>query len=379
MSLAIAIGMWWYVYLEHNPMSRSTVSVPVMYTGLSKEHAVSSGPRAIELRLGGTRAVLDRIDPAGFIAEARMNDMQVGMHRVPLQITNRTQARIVGGPYIVEARVVRLRHRRMPVRIVFTVGSGADTSISQAEVKPAEVEVYGTLQEIGRVSRVVAQVDAVWRKQSFRRSVPVSAQDVFGNLLPGIRLDPEDVIVAVDITEQASHTVPVSAQFEGESVPGTVIPASVMISGNSSVMAGVHRISTQAIDGRRCDAGGSFPVKLVPIKGVRVNVTTVTFTCGSAGPSGEVTLDAPVETINARADLEAKVDPPRIEVVVTGDEESLKGLTSRDINAMVDLTDVKEGVHRVAPVVHFRTERTGLEIRFKPAVVQVTVRAKQGE
>jgi YbbR domain-containing protein len=114
---------------------------------------------------------------------------------------------------------------------------------------------------------------------------------------------------------------------------------------------------------------------------------TVTEIQKEASPLPHLTMNSDVKTfsnlpvvvMSAAQDVRSfKVNPSAVEVTVQGDAKTLKGLSSKDIRVIVDLTGV-EGtgglrkrieVSTPSGVTHVRVEPEEVEIRFPPKPTQ---------
>ncbi len=73
---------------------------------------------------------------------------------------------------------------------------------------------------------------------------------------------------------------------------------------------------------------------------------------GVAAIEGSITLaDLPIEVIGLPEDLEAKISPGVVDVVISGPLPLLDSLAEDDVRVILDLSSVTEGTYQFAPQV----------------------------
>jgi hypothetical protein len=82
----------------------------------------------------------------------------------------------------------------------------------------------------------------------------------------------------------------------------------------------------------------------------------------------------PIEIIGLHEANEAEILPTEVTVLITGPQDLLETLTSRDIRAVGDLNGLETGNHQLAPVVSLSVDETLLtNVAVLPALIEVTI------
>ncbi len=100
---------------------------------------------------------------------------------------------------------------------------------------------------------------------------------------------------------------------------------------------------------------------------------------GVAAIEGSITLaDLPIEVIGLPEDLEAKISPGVVDVVISGPLPLLDSLAEDDVRVILDLSSVTEGTYQFAPQVVISIDELQVETILPSSIeVEVALRLPQ--
>jgi YbbR domain-containing protein len=104
-----------------------------------------------------------------------------------------------------------------------------------------------------------------------------------------------------------------------------------------------------------------------------VGEQTVLVQVGITAIEGSLTLAGrPVEIINLQPDLQARLSPERVDVILSGPLPVLDTLQASDVRVVVDVKDLGAGTYQLKPVVEIQINGIVVE-SLLPETVEVTI------
>ncbi|MEW5945370.1 MAG: CdaR family protein [bacterium] len=378
LSIAIAVGLWWYVYAEHHPRYETEISVKVRYANLPRGLEIESAPERIDLRLVSDPRRAGAITAENLSASVDLGGIGAGKHRLPVKVTNRTGASIVRQGMSVEVRLGKLKRAERHVRVVFFGSLRPGLAFGKVEYSPKKVEIYGKGERLKKVRLVRGGVDLTHRKESFFEKVGLVALGKDGVRVEGVRIHPPAVDLEVGLRSEGSKVVPVTARFSAQAgrPPGgfeaEIFPPVVSLLGEERVLADMESVETEPFDWRRCAGGGILSVELTLPAGVYSPVKGVRLSC-SAPSLAERKIEVSLEPINMKEGTEVRLEPGVIEVILSGDAGALGEVSAADVSASVDVLGLEEGSHQAVPSVYLTREIRGIRLSTPVDRVRVII------
>jgi YbbR domain-containing protein len=280
-SVLIAACLWAYVMVRENPvvelsLPRARVVMAGVPPGLT---VVEFSPEAGEVKITGLRRLVQGLSNAPVLLTVDLSGQAAGTHLVPVSAPTLPQGvtlesftpatvRVTLDKTVTETHSISVRLRGEPAP-GYVFGPPSPT--------PAEARVTGAASLMARLSGLVAAPDASGLAAATELTrVPVVAVDDQGNALPGLRLDPAEVTVAVAVTRGAatSKTVPVRPQL-GKPAPGyqvtnvTAHPDEITVTGGSDALAHLEAAPTESIPIEQVTSTATYKVKVILPEGVK--------------------------------------------------------------------------------------------------------------
>jgi len=212
---------------------------------------------------------------------------------------------------VTRTRSVFVQTRGEPAQGFMVIGS---------QVRPTEVTVSGPSTEVRKVGRVLAPVDVSGRNDTASVPVELMPLDVGGLPVGGVKVEPNQATVTVQMRQVNSRTVPVAPVIgkvpEGYEVAAvTVRPVVVNITGPASGLAAIAAVQTAPLDLTNVPGKTQYVVPLQTPAGVTVLGTPsarITVTLRKTG-SGESTPAAAPEPPGPPPDGPVAAPPARPE------------------------------------------------------------------
>ena len=212
-SLGIALLIWGAVHNQADPLISRQQIVPTDVSSVPEELAVAEiVPSQIAVTLYGRRSALERLQYSDFRLVADLKGTDIGTQTVPVNPE--------GLPAGIEIR--RLSNRAVKVtldavvdssRPVFVQTRGEPAQgfmVTGSQVRPTEVSVTGPSIEVRKVARVLAAVDVSGLSQTTPFTVNLMALDAGSLMVSGVKLEPTQAVVTVQMRQVNSRTVPVT-------------------------------------------------------------------------------------------------------------------------------------------------------------------------
>jgi YbbR domain-containing protein len=280
-SLLIAVCLWAYVMVRNDSLADQTFDkARIVLVGVPRGlTVVECNPTVGKVEISGVHRLLQRLSPGQVFLTADVTGQDVGTHTITLAAPTLAQGleavtltpttvQITLDKTVTETHEITVHLRGEPAS-GYVFGSPAPS--------PAEAKVTGAATVLARLGRLVAVADASGLSAAtVRTRVSVTAVDDQGNPLPGVRVDPDLITVAVDVIRgsEMTKTVPVHPQLhhaaEGYDLSSvTAHPDEITLSGSPDALAHLDSVATEAIPVEEVTTSGTYQVKPILPEGVK--------------------------------------------------------------------------------------------------------------
>lgn len=358
LSLGIATVMWLYVAIGQNPQVERPMNVDLHVRGLSTTEVVVQAPSRVQVRVQGPRSAVAALTPSLLDAFVDLSGLRPGEHRVPVYVLTPPDVRVLDRSPA-EALVVldTLIERRLPVEVSLTGTPPEGVTVGQPRVAPDHVLVSGPASQVDEVRHAVVTLDTAQLRQQVVTSLPVHLEDVNGQEVRGLTVDPSVVEAALPVREGViTKVVPIVPTIVGTprtplSVTGvTTNPATVTLTGSGALLKDVHSVTTAAVDVSKASRDLARRAALVIPPGISAPVREVTVVVHIGRTLLSTILRAvPVRVVGVPAGAVSRVSPDTVEVQVEGPQDLLEHLTVQAVTIEVDAAGQRPGEHRLTP------------------------------
>ncbi|WP_068605105.1 CdaR family protein [Paenibacillus swuensis] len=398
-ALVLGLLLWMVVHFDEQNTPRAqlpkTQTVTVTDVGINQvgldegEYWVSSvQPSKVALKLRGKSSVLNRLNPEDTRVELNLNGITEGIHTLPLrgvsQVNDVDIVEIL--PATVTVRVEAMQKKEMPVQIKLKGAPADGFKAGEPVINPNKVYVLLPSSMQDSIEQVVGTVDLEGLNEAVRnRRVKLVALDRNGKRVDAV-ITPSIVEVEVPITSPLK-TVPLQVKLTGRMPDGYAIASltpnvdHVTVYGPQDVLDPLELFDGLQLDLSALkltkDAQVALDIPLLP--GMeKVEPAQVEYTIKVVQSAKRTLANVPVTIVGQNDEFTTRIAEPAagtIDAEVEGAPTLLDGLTRRDVQAIVNVTDLPPGLHTV-PVILNPPSLIYPSAGFS-ARVQVEIKAKQ--
>jgi YbbR domain-containing protein len=388
-AFVLAVIVWVSAVIASDPDEEHLLARPVPIEIIGQDpglQIMGDVPQTVSVVLRAPTSVWTQLnnDPSTVTARIDLSGLGAGTYTLPVQvqITPHPVRLISQDPEHVSIALESIVSQVFPVDLVVTgnppVGYQAQTPL----VNPEQVTVTGAESLVSMVKQAVINLDITNASQTIIRSEVPVLLDAEGQAVSGLTITPGSVLVTQPITLLGGYRyVIVRAVTEGQVATGYrvtniyVSPIGVVVFSSDPELVNnlPGYVETQPIDLTGKDDDFETLVDLNLPTGITVvGDSKVLVQVSIAMVESSLAISLPVEIIGLSPGLAANVDPPIVNVILTGPVPVLNTLSSTDVRVVVDLTGYEVGTYQFTPQVNILP--TGVSLSsILPASVSVTI------
>jgi len=388
LSLLLALVIWISAVTSANPNLEAELSVPLEIREQPSDIAIVDPlPQAVDLKVLAPESIIQSLEEDNpIVAYIKLTDIEAGTYRFTVQIQIPDQMKPIRileqNPERLELKVSNLISKLLPVSIQVDGEPAIGYQASGLSWDGNSVTITGQESKVQEVTMVVGILDISDATGSISRSIALEARNNAGEVVEGVTLLPETVLVDQSISLQGGYrNLAVNVTTQGIVEPGyrftsiTPAPPTVMVfSEDPQIVEGLpgyvntKPLNLNGVDGYletilELDLPEGVSVVGDPTVLVQVNVTAL---------ETSMVITREIEAIGLLPGLTAQVSPEQVSVRISGPVPVLENLTLRDIRVVVDLTDLEAGTHTLTPTVEILPSDIIWE-DVSPATVEIVI------
>ena len=388
LSLFLALVIWISAVTSANPNVEAELLLPLEVREQPSDIAiVDSLPQTVDLKVLAPESIIQSLEENNpLVAYIKLTDIEAGTYRFTIQIQIPDQLKPIRileqNPEKVELKLSNLISKLLPVSIRVEGEPAIGYQTSGLSWDGSSVTVTGPDSKVQDVSAVVGILDISDATGSITRSIALEARNNGGEVIEGVTLQPETVLVDQSISLQGGYrNLAVNVTTQGVVEPGyrftsiTPAPPTVMVfSEDPQLVEGLpgyvntKPLNLNGVDGYletilELDLPAGVTVVGDPTVLVQVNVTAL---------ETNMVITREIEMIGLLPGLNALVSPEQVSVRISGPVPVLENLTLRDIRVVVDLTSLGIGTHTLTPTVEILPAEIIWE-DVSPATVEIVI------
>jgi YbbR domain-containing protein len=239
--------------------------------------------------------------------------------------------------------------------------------------------VSGATSLVQLVSSAEMDVNLTGLRASVQQLYTLTPRDSFGSDIRGVRIEPSNADVSVEITQQeVTLAITIVPQVQGRVADGYNLvavspdPPAVPVSGPLESLQAVAYLTTEPIDvsGLRDDLARNVRLRLP--SGINTTRDSVNVRLRVVPARGETSTSVAPQVTNVPEGLRATLQTAQINLRLSGELPTLRALGPGAVRATVSATGLGEGVHILNPVI---TAPEGVQVvASDPAQVIVVLR-----
>jgi YbbR domain-containing protein len=385
----LAVIVWVSAVIASDPNEEHILARPVPIEIIGQDSSLQimgDVPPTVSVVLRAPSSVWTQLDndPSTVTARVDLSGLAAGTHTVPVQvqITPHPVRLISQDPEQISIALDNIVSQEFPVDLVVTgnppVGYQAQTPL----MNPEQITVTGAESLVAKVKQANITLDMTNASQTIIRSEVPVLLDAEGQVVSGLSITPESVLVTQPITLLGGYRyVIVRAVTEGQVSTGYrvtnifVSPIGVVVFSSDPELVNnlPGYVETQPIDLTGKDDDFETLVDLNLPNGITVvGDSKVLVQVSIAMVESSLAISLPVEVIGLSPGLAATSEPPVVNVILTGPVPVLNTLSATDVRVLVDLTGYEVGTYQFTPQVNILP--TGVTLSsILPASVSVTI------
>lgn len=385
LSFMLAIVLWYFVTDTENPTLIDVYPSPISVesVNVTEALAVANQLPAVQLRISAPADRWERLTPANFRALVDLNGFGARSQEVPVRV----EVEGVRGVRVVDVqpRTVVVNLEDLATRQVSVAARGVGSlplgyQIGAITPQTARARVSGPESLVALIDQAVAEVNVTGLTVNVQQNVVLKAVGTGGAEIRGVRLEPTNVPVNVEVIQTTIvRTVPLAVEVAGEPDPGYAVsrvassPSAIQVQGPIELLQQIDRIRLPAVSvaGARSDVVRSVLIPLpAGLSYVDRDRATVTVTITAAAGSRRTTLA--IEPIGVPGGRIARVQGSgSVEVILEGPLPVLNAMVSGDLRATVDVAGASTGTFSLQVNVK---APDGVSVKsVQPATVTVTI------
>ena len=387
-SLLLAVVIWISAVTSANPNVEAEFSIPLEVRQQSSDIAiVDPVPQTIDLKVLAPESIIQGLEEDNpLLAYINLTDITAGTYRFPVLIQIPDQLNPIRvleqNPEKLELKVSNLISKLLLVSIQVEGDPAIGYQTSGLSWDGSSTTVTGQDSKVQEVAAVVGILDISDSTGSISKSITLEARNTTGEIVEGVMLQPETVLVNQSISLQGGYrNLAVNVTTQGVVEPGyrftsiTPAPPTVMVfSEDPQLVDGLpgyvntKPLNLNGVDGYletilELDLPEGVTVVGDPTVLIQVNVTSL---------ETSMVITREIEVIGLLPGLNAQVSPSQVSVRVSGPVPVLENLTLRDIRVVVDLTSLEAGTYTLTPTVEILPTDIIWE-DVSPATVEIVI------
>ncbi|WP_353893482.1 CdaR family protein [Proteinivorax hydrogeniformans] len=236
-SILLALVLWLFVIGQIDAgtppeYTRTIPSMPLEMVGTQPEFNYSLYPSSVDVVIEGSQQIIGEQDALSPELTVEVANLSPGVHNIEVS------SRIAGGnirsisPRWVTVVVEEVITHQMDISVK-SDGESPLGELEELELEVTDVTIEGPMNNVERVTEVVALVDLSQIQQSQIVDVPLRALNIYGERVQGVSLSPSSVAVNVTLDstlQQSQQDIEVEnppEDYEYEISPSRVVVQSV--------------------------------------------------------------------------------------------------------------------------------------------------------
>lgn len=378
LSIAIAIGLWFYVVTVVKPESTNTYyNIPVVLEGenilLNNRNLMIVGGKdaTVTMELFGNRTDLDKVNSGNITLIADLTKIYEGgeveltySHRFPGDVPSGALTVMSKSPSTIKLKVEERVTNFVDVEPIY-IGEMPDKDMYIVDTKKAEldttkVQIAGPKSVIEQIDKATINVDLTGQIETFMVKDRITLRDKDGN--------PVDASLVTTNVEEVTLTLPIryfkyipldievvdggGATRENSSIQFN--PARIMVSGSKEVLSKKTVILLPgSIDLGKLTQAVEEPFSILLEKGL---------TCESGETEATVMVSFPnlgtqeltvtnIQALNVPEGLECEIMAKELKVTVRGPKDVAARVKPTDLTVTIDFSTAVAGTETYTPVI----------------------------
>lgn len=363
--LIVSFGLWLYVSNVQNPTREyklDKVPVELINADALKEAKLALSPHQdfyVSLNLEGPSSEVYKVTPSQFKVTVDLSAyaLKKGENKIRVDIVNYpSNINIKNNSFLlVTIKVDDYVEKSIPIKQEIKVTTKSGNYADAPDLKPSSAVISGPGEYVNSIKNLLVSSEVKDLDTDTVLNLPIKAVNDSGKAVEEVKISPTNAEVTIPVKK--GKLVPVNVVTKGNLPSGYIMKDfasttdKVELVGDETVLSGINKIDTEAIDLSTINDSKEVSVNLSVPQSVRVasnlNKVKVRFTLGKYITKD---VEVPITTKNPTDTLQTVIDPQKITVKISGLEDDINAFKPDSIKAEVDLAGAKEGDNTI-PIV----------------------------
>lgn len=376
LSFVLAAMLWVVIMTIEDPNTTrrlSSVEVNVLnedsINALDKVYEIQSGDR-VEIILSGKDSIVGKVKSEDFKVTADLSELTPPWDSVKIQVSCPAYDHLassqlsysLGKTNVMKVTIEDKVSANFPVQIEMVGEAAVGYTVGDKKTKPNMVEISGGKSQIEKIDKVQVRVNISGATENVKEKVAPVAYDANGNALDSNKLEFSNSQISVNVNLLRTKSVPLTVTTEGTPALGYAVTQlnfapeeEVLISGSEADLSKINSISIPVdVSGRTTNLETEEEIANYLPEGIRIADKTTAVSINIVIEPKEqrefILLTSQIAILNAPEQYQIKYQTPNnsnLMVRLMGESNIINKLTSTDINASIDLKDLKAGSHNL--------------------------------
>ncbi|HEU0074240.1 MAG TPA: CdaR family protein [Dehalococcoidia bacterium] len=381
-SLLAAVALWVAVTDSERPLNSYDFGGGLIVNAINVPQGLAiagMSDTVVFVRVRASEEAFSELSTADFVAEVNMSGerQETSNKAISVRVLGRNDVEIIEvSPSTIQVLLDDEASKQVPVQINRLGATPQGIVVSLIEPNPTTVTVSGAASLIGRVESASADINLTGLRVNQQQQYVLTARDSSNTDLRPIRIQPNTVDVRVTVDQTgALRSIPVTLRTRGQVAEGynltsvSLDQASITVEGPVAVIQALRSIETEEFDLTGMDADETRAVRLRLPTGITSLRDSVNVTFNIEPSIATWTLSVTPAAENTPDGLQVLFQTTAVSVVIRGELPTLNRLADGAIRAVVDLTDLDEGIHLVQAEIRLPQEITLVSVDPEEIVV----------
>ncbi|AWK50501.1 hypothetical protein DIC82_05400 [Clostridium beijerinckii] len=357
--ILLSFGLWLYVSNVENPLRTYELkNIPVELTNEnsltdSKFVIANKQQFTVDLKLEGSSSEVAKVKKEDFriIADMSAYALKNGENTIPVQIVSYPEKiDIKNNSFLgIKVNLEELVEKAITIKSKVKVNYKEHIYEKEQTISPKTVTVTGGRSSVERISEAILTGEEKDIDKNKESQYDIKFVDSVGNEVNNIKSDSETAKLSIVVTN--GKFVPINLKTKGTISQGFILEGyelsknNVNILGEGQNLDKIESIDTEVVDMSSLQADSEMEVKLNLPEGISVenreNTIKVKFkVIKEETTTKNVICNVQYENLNEAFSLDSSNSTTNI--IVTGNQTDLDKISSKNINVILDLINVKE-------------------------------------
>jgi YbbR domain-containing protein len=302
----------------------------------------------VQIKFSAKSINLSSIKESNFSANVDLSGLGEGTYQKDIQVSSQLQnIQIVSvNPSKTTVRIEKKTSKMVPIRVRVDGSAKEGFIASDVTSTPSETEVNGPESIISAISEAVAPIKLDGESESFTRSADLFAYTAAGDQIKNLIFNPSTVQLKITVSAASEpRSVGIRVRLSGKIAAGFAVgsistdPQIVTVSGSESLLASTKYLETQNVDITGLSQDKTFTIKLDVPNGLTVEdkLQSVKVTLQIISSTAIRQLSITPSITGLSQNQKATLDPPSLDVFVTGNPDLLNALGNDSVLLSIDL------------------------------------------